>query len=106
MIVRTHKKQDGITKDQVLAMHAAHPEWNASRIARELKCVSGYVRATLKRAGEKNPGHRPPAKKKFSRIRVVAIDGRGPGAITAAADAMKSLNRQTQRNAQPYWNRD
>jgi hypothetical protein len=46
MIVRTHKKQDGITKDQVLAMHAAHPEWNASRIARELKCVSGYVRAT------------------------------------------------------------
>lgn len=93
MIVRSHKKQSGVTKEQVLAMHAAHPTWNAARIARELKCVAGYVRATLKRAGKTNPGHRPPPKKK-------------PRPVLRANPAPHHTPeppRREQRPFRPYW---
>lgn len=39
------------TKQQVIAAHRAHPEWNSCEIARALGCHSAYVRATAYRNG-------------------------------------------------------
>lgn len=39
----------------VVRVHLAHPKWPASRIAKHLRCSTGYVRATAKRRSLKLP---------------------------------------------------
>lgn len=46
------------TKQEVLALHKAHPEWNSGQIAAQLDCDSAYVRATFKRNGIVNAAPR------------------------------------------------
>jgi hypothetical protein len=43
------------TKYQVMLLHRNHPDWSASRIARELGCHSAYVRSTAARNNLKIP---------------------------------------------------
>jgi hypothetical protein len=46
------------TKQQVIDLHAKHPDWTCYRIAEELGCTSAYVRATASREGLKLPPKR------------------------------------------------
>jgi hypothetical protein len=50
-------------KHQVLEIIAAHPDWNARRVANELGCMPEYVRATADRNHVKmaTKGRREPA---------------------------------------------
>jgi hypothetical protein len=45
-------------QSQVVALHRKHPDWNAVKLAAQLRCSSGYVRATAQRKRLKLPGSR------------------------------------------------
>ena len=47
------------TKDQVIDLHARHPDWTAGKIASELGCDPAYVRGTAHRMKLKIPPRRP-----------------------------------------------
>lgn len=70
-------------KHQVLALHKKHPEWSSLRIASELSCSDGYVRATFYREGLTfarkcaSRGRRKIDQKKAKRLRDsgISLDG-------------------------------
>lgn len=51
------------TKAQAIDLHTAHPDWMASRIARELDCSTAYVRLTFARNGLTLPFYRTAAQR-------------------------------------------
>jgi len=64
---------------QVIALHDAHPEWSAGRIAKALKCDAGYVRATGQRKGLTLPTTRNPGRRLQDRERKAIEDAYGAG---------------------------
>lgn len=46
-------------QSQVVALHRKHPDWDAIKLAAQLRCSSGYVRATAQRKRLKLPNSRP-----------------------------------------------
>lgn len=46
-------------QSQVIALHRKYPDWHATKIAAQLGCSAGYVRATAQRKRLKLPRSQP-----------------------------------------------
>lgn len=60
------------TKHQVIALHREHPTWTARRIAFELGCGTGYVRATAQREGLTLAPHSPEDRRQIFELGTLA----------------------------------